>query len=215
MKKTLISVLGIALAVVLVAQAASMKMIDDFEDGDNMNLCLTNKIAAAAGAWFAVGDEHGATKIAFAIEALKKPTSTSQRALHVKGTLGVSADPKWCWAQATSGLNTEGKTADLTGSKGITFLARSATSTNASVSPAAVINGVNLSGTGVGHARKFATTPQWQRFTFAWTEFAQPEWATGDAKVALSLATVESIVWAVHDEGKPFDLWLDDVALVY
>ena len=213
--KKLLAVGMLVLALVLVAQAASMKMIDDFEDGDVMNLCLTNKISASAGAWYAVGDQHGATKISFAVEALKKPTKTSQRALHLKGTLGVSADPKWCFGQVTSGLNVEGKTANLTGSKGISFLARSATSTNCSVSPAAVIGGKRLTETGVGHAKKFATTPQWQRSTFAWSEFAQPDWVGADAKVALSLAAVESIVFAVHDEGKLFDVWIDDVALVY
>ena len=70
------------------------RVIDDFEDGDVLNLCGVNSISDADGAWYTVCDEHGETKMSPpAVEEITDGGKGSKRAFHSHGFLGTSRSP--------------------------------------------------------------------------------------------------------------------------
>jgi hypothetical protein len=80
----------------------------------------------------------------------------------------------------------------------------------------AVVGGKKLGGTGREHRAKFETGKEWKEYRFLWREFSQPDWVTAADRVSpLTVDAAEALFWNQPEEGADFDLWLDDVRLVY
>ncbi len=185
------------------------KLLDDFEDGDELNLCKENGISGANGLWDTECDEYGVSKVT--------PMEMKEGALHVSGSLGKSVDSKWVWALLLTNLGEEKKVVDISGSVGITFRARSDESGKMGLSVEGTVGGKRLASTGTSHRREFRTEKEWQEYRFRWDEFVQPGWACpGEMCMGpLTVEKVETFNWSFLDEERPFDLWLDDVKVIY
>ncbi len=174
--------------------------LDDFEKGVNDK-------------WSATCDSYGETSVDKP-EAIKTKGADgkSTTALHVKGLIGKSADRKWVWILTQlSGLG------DISKSKGISFLARSEEDNQTYIAIEGIMDGKDVSGTGAGPRCSFQLTKEWQEYTFEWADFKQPTWACpGENCLGEWIPdNVRMLNWAPLGEGINFDLWLDDVRLLY
>jgi len=80
------------------------------------------------------------------------------------------------------------------------------------------VHGIHTGGAGAGHRVELTASKDWTRYTYYWQQFEQPNWACpGDhcANAPLTVDKVETVVWTFRDEDNDFDLWLDDVQLLY
>ncbi len=194
------------------------RLLDDFEDGNLVNQAALHSLAEKNGMWHAVCDDLGVTKIDSAeVEEIKGGRDGSKMAWHVKGNYGVSKDPDWVWISLQCVISGWNEAVDLTPSIGVSFYARSDEENTYSFTCEGTVAGVRLPGTGRGHRKIIKLGKEWQQYTAYWSEMEQPSYACpGEHCVgALTVEKIEHINWAPQDEGKPFDLWLDDVNLIY
>ena len=70
---------------------------------------------------------------------------------------------------------------------------------------------------GDGFAKRLTTGKEWRKYTIRWNEFQQMETTKPDSKCPgpMTVDKVMSLCFVVLDEGKDFDLWIDDVKLIY
>ena len=201
----------------LVAELPS-RPVDDFEDGDLRNLCGVNGISRANGPWEAKCDSYGKSKMDGPAVKSMDVSGKSSRVLHVSGFLGTSNDPDWCWAALEGWLQGTGVSVDLTPSVGVSFKARSDTENNLRVMVEGTIAGKRLAAKGAAPCRRVQIGKEWKTYKFYWHEFKQEPWiCPGPDCVdgAMTVDKVEYFNWGFRDEGKKFDLMLDDVKLIY
>ena len=135
-------------------------------------------------------------------------------ALHVSGARGKSAPPNYTYTNFTSWLDDE-RPVNLAGSSGISFRARSALAGAWEASLEATVGGKQMARTGRGHRVTFTPTNGWKEYRFYWHQYSQPEWVSAADRVTpLTVDSVEGISWNQPVDGE-FDLWLDDVKLIF
>ena len=154
-------------------------------------------------------DEYGVSKMS--------AMAVTGGAMHVSGSLGKSADPKWVWALLLTNLAKEGEAVDLSGSVGVSFRARSAEGNRVAFSVEGTVGGVKLAGTGNSHRCEFRPQGEWAEYSFRWEEFTQPVWACPGKECVgpLTVEKVQTFNWSFLDEERAFDLWLDEVRVIY
>jgi hypothetical protein len=181
------------------------RVVDDFQDGDDYNLAAKSGIALRGGRWVRSVDKYGESKLEMAF---------ADGALHVSGVHGKSLPPNYTYTNFTSWLAGEAPV-NLTGSTGISFRARSDRPGRWETGLELTVGGKNLSRTGRGHRVGFDPGKEWKEFRFFWHEFTQPDWVTAADRVSpMTVDAVEGISWNMSVDGA-FDLWLDDVKLIY
>ncbi len=197
------------------------RLIDDFEDGNVTNLCAVYGIGGLAGGrWWAQVDKNGASKIndpwfnEIFIQKVKDGVGGSRRAAHFHGFLGKSEEKKPAWALFFTGLRADWGSVDLNPAVGLEFLAKSPTGSNVAVRVEGTVGGKWVSA-GDGFAKRLAPGKEWRKYTIRWNEFQQAETVKPEVRCpALTVDKVMSLCFVILDEGKAFDLWLDDVKLI-
>ena len=182
------------------------RIVDDFNDGDDLNSCDKSQISLRSGSWSKSVDQYGSSRMEMTF---------TDGALHVAGVKGKSTAPNYTFANFHTEL-AAGERINLAGSTGISFRARSDKGGRWEVGLGAVVGGKKLGGTGREHRAKFETGKEWKEYRFLWREFSQPDWVTAADRVSpLTVDAAEALFWNQPEEGADFDLWLDDVRLVY
>ena len=199
--------------------ASTAKLVDNFEDGDIMNVLAKSGIGPIDRAWYAGCDTFGASKASpLKVEALGKDAAAG-KAIHAAGVMGKTVGNNWVWAQLSTDVGEVAKPASLVPSTGITFRAKTLLpGGSVRFSCEGTVGGKKLAGTGASHCKLFQPTAQWTTYTILWTEMAQPSWVCPGGALCAGALTVDQVVslnWSFTGEGQAFDLWLDDVALVY
>jgi len=181
------------------------RVVDDFQDGDDYNLCAKSGIALRGGRWVQSVDRYGESKM---------DMKFTDGALHTGGIHGKSNPPNYTYTNFTSWLAGE-EPLNLTGSSGISFRARSDRPGRWEALLQSTVGGKKLARTGRGHCVVFEPGKDWKEYRFFWHEFTQPEWVTAADRISpMTVDAVEGISWNVPVDGE-FDLWLDDVKLIY
>ncbi len=215
MKKILGLVLACAVAVGVGAEQTRPRLLEDFEDGDTNNSALDNGIAGSNGYWITSCDSYGVTKIS----GPEIVELDGGKALHVSGAKGTSAsaENKWVYTSIQTCFGGDDKWADLRPSTGMSFRARSDMESAINVTVEGLVNGKQLAGTSTAHFKRVKLGGEWAEHTVYWEDLKQPGWACpGDNCVgALRVDHVGHLFWDPAEEGKDFDIWLDDIKLVY
>ncbi len=201
-----------------IAEKLPVRLLDNFEDRDTNNLCGASGISGANGAWEVACDDYGVSKISpISIGDFQHVRRRPENSLHLSGTAGVSKAPKWVWAYLSTSLSGNGGAVDISDSIGIAFRAYSMQESKIYVSVNGTVGGKDLASTGASHRAELSLGDSWQTYRLYWQQFKQPSWACpGENCVEdLTLESIKGFNWAILDEGKQFDLWLDDVELVY
>jgi len=69
---------------------------------------------------------------------------------------------------------------------------------------------------GAAHGAAIEAGPEWKTVKLYWHQFTQPDWTAAENRVGpLTVESVEGLSWYPNQEDAPFDLWLDDVKLIY
>lgn len=182
------------------------RVVDDFNDGDDLNSCIASGISLRGGEWRKSVDQYGSSKM--------EMTFTGG-ALHVAGIKGKSVAPKYTFTNFETMLSA-GERLNLTGSTGLSFRARSERGSRWEAGLEAIVGGKNLGGTGRGHRATFEAGKDWKEYRLSWSQFSQPDWVTAPDRVSpLAVDAVEGLSWNQPVEGVDFDLWLDDIKLTY
>jgi len=182
------------------------RIVDDFNDGDDLNSCDKSGISLGSGSWSKSVDQYGTSKMEMTF---------TDGALHLSGIKGKSTAPNYTFTNFHTEL-AAGERLNLTGSTGISFRARSDKGSPWEVGVEATVGGKNLAGTGRGHRIRYETGKEWKEYRFVWRAFSQPDWVTAPDRVGpLTVDAVAGLSWNQPEEGPEFDLWLDDVKLIY
>ncbi len=181
------------------AQLAA-RPLDDFEKG-------------VSGKWAASCDSYGESSIE-GPEAVKAKGLDGKQTtvLRARGFIGKSAEGNWVWMS----IQMTGA-GDVSKSVGISFIARSEKNNLVYMAVEGILGGKDVSGTGAGPRCSFQLGKEWKEYVFRWADFKQPSWACPGENClgAWVPDNVSAFTWAPLDEGKEFDLWLDDVKLIY
>ncbi len=193
------------------------RVFDDFEDGNDANSCKASGISPGNGNWHPGCDELGESKIA--MEIIGEKDNPSKNALHITGYRGRSQGGKHPWATVSSGFDPRGFEygADITGSIGISFRARTGKPTSVAVMVEATVGGVAVHSIGLAHQINMKTGTEWEKYTFYWDDFAQPQWACPGEKCVgpLSVEEVNYFSWGFLEAGAEIDYWMDDIEVIY
>jgi hypothetical protein len=181
------------------------RVVDDFADGDDVNLCVKNGISLRGGRWTASVDKTGTSRMELKF---------AEGALHVFGVQGPDKPPNYTYTNFRTFLAGD-ETLNITGSTGISFRARSSRPVRWEAAADAIVGGRDLVRTGGGHRVEFEPGQAWKDYRFFWHEFTQPEWVLPENRVGpLTVDNVKALSWNAPQDGE-FDLWLDDVKLIY
>ncbi len=181
------------------------RVVDDFEDGDDVNLCVKNGISLRGGRWTVSVDKTGTSKMELKF---------AEGVLHVFGVQGPDKPPIWTYTNFRTLLAND-EALNITGSTGISFRARSDRPVRWEAAVDAIVGGKDLVRTGGVHRVEFEPERDWKDYRFFWHEFTQPGWVLPDNRVGpLTVESVKALSWNPPQDGE-FDLMLDDVKLIY
>ena len=182
------------------------RIIDDFNDGDDVNSCDKSQVSVKPGRWYQSADQYGSSRMEMTF---------TDGVLHVAGVKGKSIAPNYTFTNFQTDFAGGGRL-NLTGSAGISFRARSDKGNVWEAGIEGTVGGRKLARTGRGHRVSYETGKDWKEYRFLWREFQQPDWVTGvDRGGPLTVDSVAGLSWNQPVEGPEFDLWLDDVKLIY
>lgn len=185
--------------------------VDDSEDGNDAALTEGSR----DGRWYTRADSVGSS-----IDPKGPPKMSdggangSKKALRIRGKL---ADDKQAWAMVGVTMLSDGLY-DASQFKGVTFFAKSGPKSTTKVR-VSVPDGNTTPEGGVckechNHfAKDLTLTGDWKKYTVIFSELLQhPTW--GDKFPSLKRDQIVGVQWSIVDQGKEFDVWIDDVQLL-
>ena len=176
----------------------TVQLIDDADYGGSDNRAVPPGSSAFfwsghLGNWF-VTSSDGATTDAH-VDTPDASADPTGKAYHASGKQGEGVD---LWAQLN---HPAGSALDLGAYSGISFKARLSGATE-SLRVAFSANGESFVSERVFPNQRFTATPDWQTFTLKF------------ADVGLDAPAISSIDFVVEPQRGPFELWIDDAALL-
>ena len=204
----------------LCSAGADFELIDDMEDGDG----TIDMTAQRGGVWFAFHDKTPDAKQlpasdaeTFVMSELVPPRSGSHYAAHTEGA-GFAG-----WGAGIGFELYNQKAYDLSSYAGITFWARGGP-TNVAVPRFALTDSATAPRGGqCGQGEDYTLCSdyfgadlslgtEFQRYSFTWQELEQIGWGEPRPK-AVNAAEAYGVRFQI-ESAKPFDFWIDDIALL-
>jgi hypothetical protein len=188
----------------------ALALVDDLEDGNSM----VAPVGGRDGKWYVHIDSLGTTaqpKDPFKLE--KGGANASKYSARVRGTLASGG----AWAMLGVSMQTDSMF-DASKFKALTFQAKvggeGATKVRLMVPDGNTTpEGGKCKECHNHFGKELTLTTEWQEYTVSFAELKQHP-GRGDKFKKLNAEQILGIHWVVLEEGKPFDLSIDDVKLV-
>jgi len=183
--------------------------IDDLEDADTQTL----KLGGRGGYWYTMIDPHGSKMEPAQFEVDSPGRDGSKHAAHMSGQLASGAPGVYPYAGFGFGVSEQG-TYDASRYKGVTFWAKGPGKIRFEIpdgytSPKGgwCTDCYNDFGVEIG------LTDTWEQYTvlFEWL-LQKPNW--GDRRPEITPAELVAFEWEFNSQGRPFDIWIDDIEFV-
>jgi predicted phosphodiesterase len=197
------------------ASTLESRVLDDFEDGDLRHRARRSGIASVDGAWTLRRDASQPPHLLeLAVRRTALPGARSNRALRLSAPSGAALHPLVVLDVL---LSEQPGAADLSGSVGITFLAKSDQRSKVRFAVEGAFGSKRTTCTSTAHGSELTLSEDFAAFVIYWHELRQPQGACPWKHCVGPFVTdqIESLCWSVEPSTSGLDVWLDDVSILY